>query len=207
MNIQLSETEDNFITIINHIGCMSEWQAKHILKDYLGCSPQQALYVLSNLKSLKYIDYSPTSKAYISGSKSREVSAKVNFKTIESFDICLDFVKDFEDLQFISIPTDGFDLMFIGNNVFYKTIHLSKNELYKLGMLQGKYYDAVTLPSGKVAENLGYKTMFVVSNSENIDDLLDNLSELELTIPHCVAYITGVNDDGKYNYVLYDNKW
>ena len=111
--------------------------------------------------------------------------------------------QDFEDLQFISIPTDGFDLMFIGNNIFYKTIHLTANELYKVGMLQNKYYDAVRLPSGKIEERMGYTTMFVVSNSENINNLLDKLMELELTMPHVIVYITGVNDEGKYNYNLY----
>ncbi len=203
MNSLISETEEKFTTVINHIGCMSEWQAKHILKTYLNCSAQQANSVLNNLKTLKYIDYSAVAKAYISGSKSRDVSSKVDFRTIESFDICLDFVKDFEDLQFISIPTDGFDLMFIGNNIFYKTIHLTANELYKVGMLQNKYYDAVRLPSGKIEERMGYPTMFVVSNSENINNLLDKLMELELTMPHVIVYITGVNDEGKYNYNLY----
>lgn len=42
MNSLISETEEKFTTVINHIGCMSEWQAKHILKTYLNCSAQQA---------------------------------------------------------------------------------------------------------------------------------------------------------------------
>ena len=167
-----------------------------------GCTLSSA--IASNLAKGRNLDEAvEKAKAYISGSKSRDVSSKVDFRTIESFDICLDFVKDFEDLQFISIPTDGFDLMFIGNNIFYKTIHLTANELYKVGMLQNKYYDAVRLPSGKIEERMGYTTMFVVSNSENINNLLDKLMELELTMPHVIVYITGVNDEGKYNYNLY----
>ena len=167
-----------------------------------GCTLSSA--IASNLAKGRNLDEAvEKAKAYISGSKSRDVSSKVDFRTIESFDICLDFVKDFEDLQFISIPTDGFDLMFIGNNIFYKTIHLTANELYKVGMLQNKYYDAVRLPSGKIEERMGYTTMFVVSNSENINNLLDKLMELELTMPHVIVYITGVNDEGKNNYNLY----
>ena len=70
MNSLISETEEKFTTVINHIGCMSEWQAKHILKAYLNCSAQQANSVLNNLKTLKYIDYSAVAKAYISGALS-----------------------------------------------------------------------------------------------------------------------------------------
>ena len=72
-----------------------------------------------------------------------------------------------------------------------------------MSFIKSAYYDAVRLPSGKIEERMGYTTMFVVSNSENINNLLDKLMELELTMPHVIVYITGVNDEGKYNYNLY----
>lgn len=78
--------------------------------------------------------------------------------------------------------------MFIGNNIFYKTIHLTANELYKVGMLQNKYYDAVRLPSGKIEERMGYTTMFVVSNSENINNLLDKA----VKAPALYVYVNGI---------------
>ncbi len=82
----------------------------------------------------------------------------------------------------------AFDLMFHWKQYLYKTIHLTANELYK-SQHASKINNTMLFGFHPVKsrKNGLYTTMFVVSNSENINNLLDKLMELELTMPHVIV--------------------
>ena len=201
----LSPAENEFVNIIYNIGCMSKWQATHILKEYFRMTSKEAFNLLESLRIHKYIEYNETTNTYIAGVKERKVYEKPDLKSVESFDICLDMIKDYEDLRFMSRSLNGYEFTFISNNKVYQTAHLRAQEIYKLNIYRQKYLESITLSSGKTNPQLGYISIFVISMDENIDTILDLFESMNVNFPHEIVHITGIDENGKHTYDWYEN--
>lgn len=203
---QLSTEESEFFNILNHVGCLTVWQAKKILEKYLFCSNAQATRIIQNLCNHQYITLSTNHNFLTAGVRSSKFHSKVDTKVLRGMHICIDFIDSLEEMKFTHLPSDNTNLVFLSNGNLYKVIDIHLSEQFKINAMRQSFIDAMASQRKNLSSNKAlypYTTIFSVPASENKDDILDMFENAEISFPAAFAYFKTDNLDEAPSYELY----
>lgn len=208
-NSYLSKEETYIFNIIGKVGCLSTWQAMHILKEYCKCSPNKADKVLRNLADHHYISFALNEKYIVSGNKKTSTNSKIEKGTIEAMYVCLDFMDNETNLKFTHIPADNSNLVFLADNKMYKVMQLTKNDLIKVNAMQMQYEDNMQKLKGESKSSaFTYTTIFTVISNDDTDDILEYFLNTRPSFPYAIAlfHCSDLAEKPNYQILELDNE-
>lgn len=202
-NKYLSKEQTDIFKIIERVGCISTNQVNRIMKAFMNASEKKANIVIQDLVNRQYIQYALNEKVLLAGENRFGSSERVNRNIIESLNIALDMIDDFDNLKFISLPTDGTEICFLANNQMYKTMHLTLQNMFKIMAVQQAYDTEVKNGSYKNSE-FSYTVIFIISAEDNEKAILSKLeNDINLHIPHIIAVMEDSDFTQYQNYTKY----
>ena len=104
--------------------------------------------------------------------------------------VALDIINNGEDINWIRKNQGGSDISFISDNWVHQVIVLSYKDLFKIKILQ-QDYDKISNNNKK--SEYRCHTYFLFPATEDEDTILDQLEEMNITMPHSIVFFK--NDD------------
>jgi hypothetical protein len=215
-NSLLTNEQEMFLNILSNVGCMSKEQAIHIMKDYLGMRTNSVNAAITNLSLRRLIKVSHDGDFITPGGFSVKESLKRN--TVEDIGImCHVYDKviksgNSEDVKnnicFVFRPHSEFEFSFISEGEIYQMIHIPKDQIFKMSVIQKKLEDQKKELKG--AENNGINviptTLFIFSVEADEENILEAVESLELEIPHCLIFMKSKEFNHSIEFSMYESK-
>lgn len=180
--MMLSEETRTVINLLNKFGALTIEQIKEMFKDSK-FNPKPMIAYLCNSRIIQFLD---DNYAVLQN------RAEYNPETLYCIWVMLDKIKDANKGRSAEIRTantcdNGVEVCFINKaKVIEYIAFIDKTTISKVSLIQDTFYTSTGVKPGEEKNSQRLYT-FVV----NDDDVMETLSDMELTIPFMVAYVEG----------------
>lgn len=210
----LTNEQEQFLDILSNIGCMSEVQARHILRCYMGLRGNTVGSVLTSL-SLRHLINKSLDGNFITpgGFAINEVVSRnmiecvavmnsVYDQYIEEHDNDATDVRD--NISFVFRPHSEFELSFISGGESYQLIHIPSDQLFRMTVVEKKMNDQ-KLALKQTASQMSVIpfTVFIFSAGVNEEAILSKIEDMGICIPHKLVFMKGRELEGNISFNVY----
>ena len=184
-----SRQEEFLYKFIEQVGCMSFWQAKYVLMEFYRCNDAQATRVVLSLGNKKYFRFVDGQKYLCANSlmDNSKMDRDIILAISAAFEKC-SATREVESITADSTPDH--QLSMIADNTLYYVLKLpEKDYLPKIFLAQQNYTQAAKIIMGREKKEVfGYTTLFVFPSGADIDETLETVGALDLTMPHEIYF-------------------
>lgn len=213
MGERLSEQEKVFLDVLTSTECMSLYEAHLILYRYMNSSEGKRIAMFNHLKRGFYLDITSDGKYMVAGSRQKGTGeGKLKKGTIAALYVALEILNkdnetEIDALQCIYKPSGLGTLTFISNNQIYTIYALAHKDIYKIKLIADQYRQKEhRLNTDIYVPNSNFKeySIFLFLEPEKTEDILQNITEMELDIPHKIAITRSQDVSEKVLFDIYE---
>lgn len=204
--IRLSETEKKILQCIQNVKCLSYAQIEDICVNFLDVKESRVVYVLHSLVKCQALQSkSPDEKGYfVSGVSCYHTEKDIDKNIIKAMYYVIASAGSIDEITgaYLSINSDV-AVTFTHEGRCYEIIPISIDSLHIATKAQKRFKQEYT-KGLKAMKIYPFIPVFMFNDGEDIDDILEAMEILDLSIPHKIIVMKGKNPAQKLDFSEFD---